>query len=52
MKDGIIVVVSSHDSSEHRKASMENGADVFLSKAHQGDSSLVDVFHAKLKSFW
>lgn len=52
MKKGAIIVVSSHDSSEHRKASLKNGADLFLSKARQGDTSLVDVFHATLKSLW
>jgi DNA-binding NarL/FixJ family response regulator len=52
MKKGVIIVVSSHDSSEHRKASLKNGADLFLSKAPQGDTNLVDVFHATLKSLW
>jgi DNA-binding NarL/FixJ family response regulator len=52
MKNGVIIVVSNHDSSEHRKAALKNGADRFLSKARQGDTSLVDVFHTTLKSLW
>ena len=49
LREGLIFVVSGFDSAEYREASIENGADYFLSKAHPGSKSLVDVVHSTLR---
>jgi DNA-binding response OmpR family regulator len=49
LQDGLIFVVSSLDTAEYKDASIENGADYFLSKAHPGSMSLVDAVHTKLR---
>jgi DNA-binding NarL/FixJ family response regulator len=38
-----VVVLTSHDSAEHEAASMEQGADYFLSKERSGGLRLIDV---------
>ncbi len=44
-----IVVLTSHDSAEHEAASIENGADHFLSKERSGGLRLIDAIHTALR---
>ena len=39
----VIVVLTTHDSTEHRVASLEHGADYFLSKTETPGSKLIDI---------
>jgi DNA-binding NarL/FixJ family response regulator len=43
-----VVVLSSHDSAEYRSASMQNGANYFLSKERSDGLQLLDVIHATI----
>lgn len=43
-----IVILTSHDSAEHKAASIERGADYFLSKEKSGGLRLIDVIHAAI----
>ena len=43
--DARIVVLSSHDSTEYKEASIRKGADYFLSKERSGGLRLLDVIH-------
>ena len=43
-----IVVMTSHDSAEHEEASLQFGADFFLSKERAVGLPLIDVIHATL----
>ena len=47
--DARIVVLTSHDSKEHEEASLENGADFFLSKEHSGGLRLLDVIQSTIR---
>lgn len=40
-----IVVLTSHDSAEYETASLQNGADYFISKDRSGGLQLIDVIH-------
>jgi len=44
-----IVVLTSHDSQAHETASMQKGADYFLSKEHSGDKRLIDVINTAIR---
>ncbi len=44
-----IVVLTSHDSEEHRDASLAQGADFFLSKERCGGLRLIDVIHETIR---
>jgi DNA-binding NarL/FixJ family response regulator len=44
-----IVVLTSHDSAEHEAASIEQGADYFLSKESSGGLRLIDVIHTTIR---
>ncbi len=44
-----VVVMTSHDSQEHKAASLENGADYFLSKDRGDGLRLIDVIHATVR---
>jgi DNA-binding NarL/FixJ family response regulator len=46
--DSRIVVLTSHDSVEHEMASMEKGADWFLSKERSGGMRLIDVINTAI----
>jgi len=48
LPDTRIVVLTSHDSREHREASIQQGADEFLSKEHSVGLRLLDIIHATL----
>lgn len=43
--DTRVVVLSSYDSAEYKEASIQNGADYFLSKERSGGLRLLDVIH-------
>lgn len=43
--EACIVVLSSHDSTEYKEASIRKGANFFLSKARSGGLRLLDVIH-------
>jgi DNA-binding NarL/FixJ family response regulator len=47
--DSRIVVLTSHDSTEYREASLQKGADIFLSKERSGGLRLIDVIHATIR---
>lgn len=49
LPDSRIVVLTCHDSAEHEAASIENGADYFLSKERSGGLRLIDVIHTTLR---
>ena len=44
-----VVVLTSHDSLEHEAASLEQGADYFLSKERTDGLRLIDVIHATVR---
>jgi len=44
-----IVVLTSHDSAEHEAASIQKGADYFLSKERSGGLRLIDVIHTAIR---
>ena len=44
----VIVVLTTHDSTEHKAASLENGADYFLSKTETPGSKLIDIIENTL----
>jgi len=44
----VIVVLTTHDSKEHRAASLEYGADYFLSKTETPGSKLIDIIENTL----
>lgn len=44
-----VVVLTSHDSEEHEAASLEKGADVFLSKERSGSFRLLDTIRAVVR---
>lgn len=44
-----IVVLTSHDSAEHEAASIQKGANYFLSKERSGGLRLIDVIHAAIR---
>lgn len=46
--DTVIVVLTSHDSTEHKEASLQQGADFFLSKERAVGLRLIDVIHSTL----
>lgn len=43
-----IVVLTSHDSAEQKAASLQQGADIFLSKEHTVGLHLIDIIHETL----
>ena len=43
-----VVVLTTHDSNEHKTAALEKGADCFISKYYAGGSHLVDFVQAVL----
>ena len=43
-----VVVLTSHDSAEHEAASIEQGADYFLSKERSGGLRLIDVIRTTI----
>ncbi|MBR9987802.1 MAG: response regulator transcription factor [Desulfosarcina sp.] len=43
-----IVVLTSHDSAEHEAASIQKGADYFLSKERSGGLRLIDAIHTAI----
>ncbi len=47
--DTRIVVLTSHDSTEQKEASLQQGADVFLSKERSVGLRLIDVIHSTLR---
>ena len=49
LPDSHIVVLTCYDSAEYEAASLENGADYFLSKERSGGLRLLDVIHAALR---
>ena len=49
LPDSRIVVLTCHDSAEYEAASLENGADYFLSKERSGGLRLIDVIQAALR---
>lgn len=44
-----VVVLTSHDSAEHEAASIEQGADYFLSKERSGGLRLIDVIRTTIR---
>ena len=44
-----IVVLTSHDSAEHEAASIQKGANYFLSKERSGGLRLIDVIHTTIR---
>jgi DNA-binding NarL/FixJ family response regulator len=44
-----VVVLTSHDSAEHEAASIEQGADYFLSKERSGGLHLIDVIRTSIR---
>jgi DNA-binding NarL/FixJ family response regulator len=44
-----VVVLTSHDSAEHEAASIQKGADYFLSKERSGGLRLIDVIHTTIR---
>jgi DNA-binding NarL/FixJ family response regulator len=46
--DSRIVVLTSHDSAEHEMATMEKGADWFLSKERSGGMRLINVINTAI----
>ena len=44
-----VVVLTSHDSAEHEAASIEQGADYFLSKERSGGLRLIDVIRSTIR---
>jgi len=44
----VIVVLTTHDSAEHRAASLKHGADYFLSKTETPGSKLIDIIENTL----
>ena len=49
LPDSRIVVLTCHDSAEYEAASLDNGADYFLSKERSGGLRLIDVIQAALR---
>jgi len=47
--DTRIVVLTSHDSTEHKEASLKQGADIFLSKERAVGLHLIDAIHSTLR---
>ena len=47
--DTRIVVLTSHDSTEQKEASLQHGADIFLSKERSVGLRLIDVIHSTLR---
>ena len=43
-----IVVLTNHDSAEHKEAALQKGANYFLSKERSGGLRLLDVIHATI----
>jgi DNA-binding NarL/FixJ family response regulator len=44
-----VVVLTSHDSAEHKAASIQKGADYFLSKERSGGLRLIDVIRTTIR---
>lgn len=47
--ESCVVVLTSHDSAEHEAASIEQGADYFLSKERSGGLRLIDVIRTTIR---
>jgi DNA-binding NarL/FixJ family response regulator len=47
--ESCVVVLTSHDSAEHEVASIEQGADYFLSKERSGGLRLIDVIRTTIQ---
>ena len=49
LPESCVVVLTTHDSAEHETASIEQGADYFLSKEHSGGLRLIDVIRTTIR---
>ena len=49
LPESCVVVLTTHDSAEHEAASINQGADYFLSKEHSGGLHLIEVIRTTIR---